>query len=270
MGELLKSCICTQKQLESPIFQSWCEKIHERKNHMHRKIWEWCFVSQALYERGMLCADRKGLGFAVGREPLVALFAGFGCKLTATDQDEQSAQKKDANWLASGEYAVNTEVLNEREICDPEVFKNNVSFRPVDMNAIPAELRGFDFCWSSCAFEHLGSIELGKQFIYNMLHCLKPGGIAVHTTEYNVTSNTATMDYAPSVFFRRADFEEMAGQLQSMGCSLDIDFTLGNDPADVFVDTLPYQHDPHLKFFFNGYVSTSIGLIIQKGGETPK
>ncbi|CUH95084.1 hypothetical protein P22_1153 [Propionispora sp. 2/2-37] len=267
MEDLLTSCICTQRQLESPIFQSWCEKIHERKNHMHRKIWEWCFIAQALYERDMLSANRKGLGFAVGREPLVALFASFGCKLTATDQDEQSAQKKDANWIASGEHAANVEVLNERGICDPAVFADNVIFQSVDMNAIPPELRDFDFCWSSCAFEHLGSIQLGKQFIYNMLHCLKPGGIAVHTTEYNVTSNTTTMDYSSSVFFRRSDFEEMAKQLQSMGCIIDIDFTLGNAPADLFVDSPPYRHDPHLKFFFNGYVSTSIGLIIQKGGD---
>ncbi|WP_243638646.1 class I SAM-dependent methyltransferase [Lucifera butyrica] len=231
---------------------------------MHRKIWEWCFICQALYERGMLENGRKGLGFAVGREPLAALFASLGCTVVATDLDLESAQKPGANWVATGEHAAGMEALNELGLCDEESFRRNVSFRAVNMNCIPGDLEGFDFCWSSCAFEHLGSIENGKQFIYNMVKCLKPGGFAVHTTEYNVSSNEATMDYLPSVLFRKCDFEEMTENLRRRGCSIDIDFTLGDGEADRFVDSPPYKHNPHLKFLFNGYVSTSMSLIIQK------
>lgn len=266
METLLKSCVCTQQQLESPEFRFWFERIRQPDfNLLHRKIWDWGYISQALYERDMLSVGRKGLGFAVGREPLAALFASFGCTVLATDLDEESAKNPNANWADTGQHAANIDVLNEGGICDEAVFKQNASFRVVDMNFIPEDLRGFDFCWSSCAFEHLGSIEQGKQFIYNMLACLKPGGIAVHTTEYNVFSNTATFDLGPVVLFRRCDFEEMAEELKSRGCSIELDFTLGDGEADHFIDVPPYKHNPHIKLQIGEHVSTSIGLIIQKG-----
>ena len=52
---------------------------------LHRKIWEFCFIAQALDERGMLARGRRGLGFAVGTEPLPAMFASRGCAIVATD-----------------------------------------------------------------------------------------------------------------------------------------------------------------------------------------
>jgi len=30
---------------------------------------------------------------------------------------------------------------------------------------LPADLTGFDFCWSICALEHLGTIAQGLDFI---------------------------------------------------------------------------------------------------------
>lgn len=267
MEGLLKSCICNQQQLESPAFQLWSTRMREEKICLlHRKNWEWCFIAQALFERDMLKPGRRGIGFAVGREPLPALFASLGCTILATDLDEERAGNPAANWVDTGQHAANVEVLNERGICDPVLFKQNVSFRVVDMNEMPEELRGFDFCWSSCAFEHLGSLDQGKQFIYNMLSCLNPGGVAVHTTEYNVTSNENTIDYAPVTLFRRCDIEEMVRELRNRGCSLEVDFTLGEGWADLLVDHPPYKENPHLKLLFGPYVITSISLIIQKGG----
>ena len=34
---------------------------------LHRKMWEWLFIAQALAERDMLRPGRVGLGFGVGR-----------------------------------------------------------------------------------------------------------------------------------------------------------------------------------------------------------
>ena len=42
-------------------------------------------IAQALYERGKLKPGSRGLGFAVGKEPLSDLFASFGCDVVATD-----------------------------------------------------------------------------------------------------------------------------------------------------------------------------------------
>jgi hypothetical protein len=94
-------------------------------------------------------------------------------------------------------------VLNDRGICDAALFSKLVDFRNVDMNNMPSDLVGYDFCWSSCAFEHLGSIELGMQFVEISLKCLKPGGLAVHTMEYNGQSNRNTLSEGGAVIFRK-------------------------------------------------------------------
>ena len=43
------------------------------------------------------------------------------------------------------------------------------------MNELPGDLAGFDFTWSSSAFEHLGSLEAGARFVERQMHCLRPG-----------------------------------------------------------------------------------------------
>jgi SAM-dependent methyltransferase len=235
------------------------------RHKLHRKLWEWCFIAQALSERDMLRPGRRGLGFAVGAEPLVSLFAAHGCQVVATDLDRERACQ--IGWAATGQHVAQLDELNSRGICPAEEFKRNVSFRVVDMNTIPADLRNFDFVWSSCSFEHLGTIELGIRFLENMARCLRPNGVAVHTTEFNVRSNDATVEEGGFVIFRRRDTEEMARRLRAQGFSIDLDFTLGDGEADHFIDRPPYIQKPHLKLELLGYVSTSIGLIFEHTGR---
>ena len=82
------------------------------------------------------------------------------------------------------------------------------------MRQLPPDLDGFNFTWSACAFEHLGSIKLGQEFIQNQMHCLRPGGVAVHTTEYNVLSNADTISEGETVLFRRRDVERIVKHLK--------------------------------------------------------
>jgi hypothetical protein len=262
MKQQLKSNMCHQAQMESPEFMRWVPPI-AGEFRLHRKLWEFCYISQALHERGMLCPGRTGLGFGVGMEPLAELFASHGCRIVATDQDEEEAKR--TGWADAGQHASRLEQLNERYICPPEQFRRLVSFRTVDMRAIPDDLRGFDFTWSSCCFEHLGSIENGFQFILDQMACLKPGGIAVHTTELNVSSNKETLDHDPFlVLFRRRDFEHLGRRLRWRGHSIELDFTPGNLVADNYVDNPPFRQDLHLRLNWDKYVTTSFGLIIRK------
>ena len=63
----LKSCLCTQAQLESGPFRAWVRRMGLTFKH-HRKLWEFAFIAEALEQHGMLTPGRRGLGFAVGRE----------------------------------------------------------------------------------------------------------------------------------------------------------------------------------------------------------
>jgi hypothetical protein len=258
----LQSCLCTQAQLESEVFQRWALRLGEG-GWLHRKIWEWCYIAEALNERGMLQPERRGLGFAVGQEPLPSLLASVGCDIVATDLDSRRAAA--AGWVKTNQHAGGLEVLNARGLCPPDTFRQRVSFEHVDMNRIPEHLRHFDFVWSSCSLEHLGSLALGEQFIYNSLACLRPGGVAIHTTEYNVTSNTHTPDYRSTVLFRRCDLERIAARATECGHRVaPLDLRAGEMPMDHFVDVPPYRHDPHLKVQLREHVCTSVGLIIEK------
>lgn len=258
----LKSSSCNQKLLETDRFQAWVKQMKGRKFWMHRKLWEWAFIAQALHERGFLAPGKRGLGFAVGQEPLPALFASFGCDILATDLATEEADRK--SWVKTNQHAAELKDLNKAKICPENLFVKNVSFRFIDMNHINEDLRDFDFLWSSCSMEHLGTLEHGEQFVYNAMDCLRPGGLAVHTTEINISSNQETIEEGPVVIYRQKDFEKIANTLRSQRHKIELDFSFGNDSLDLHVDTPPYKQDVHLRLEIGGYVCTSYGLIIKK------
>ncbi len=206
---------------------------------MHRKIWEWCFITQALYERNLLRPGISGLGFAIGTEPLASLFCSLGASICATDIFTDIAKKQ--GWVDTNQHASGIQSLNSRKLCSDELFNQNCTFRHVDMNDIPSDMQDFDFIWSSCALEHLGSLKHGEEFIYNAMKCLKPGGFAIHTTEYNFSSNSSTISSGDTVLYRRQDIEKIIQHIREQGHYIDIDFTAGYLPSDAFID-LPYKH----------------------------
>lgn len=253
---MLTSCLVTQAQLESEEFQRWARALG-RPPGLNRKTWEFCFIAQALAERGMLAPGRRGLGFAVGREPLVALFARHGASLVATDVDEARAAA--AGFVESGEHA--------RDLADlpvPDELRHLVQFRTVDMNAVPDDLVGFDFVWSACAFEHLGTLERGLAFVERMVDCLKPGGVAVHTTELNVSHADETLERGTTVLFRERDMHELKRRLAARGCRVTLDFARGTGDADLSIIRPPYPESPHLKLLFDRFVTTSFALVVER------
>ena len=235
--------------------------MHERPMHMHRKVWEYCYIAQALDERGMLAPQRRGLGFAVGQEPLPALFASLGCDIVATDLTTEEAQK--GSWVETAQHANSLEDLNRRGICDTELFSKRVAFRYLDMRSLPNDLGTYDFVWSSCSLEHLGSLGQGEQFIYGSLKYLKPGGVSIHTTEFNLQSNLFTIVKGPTVISRKRDLRRIAASLRRQGYRIDLDFVEGDLPCDRVVEEPPYQHKVHLKLRLENYVVTSFGLIVE-------
>ncbi len=134
------------------------------------------------------------------------------------------------------------------------------------MNALPADLRDFDFTWSSCAFEHLGTLGAGADFVVAQMDCLKPGGVAVHTTEFLVSSDEDTVEAGGTVFYRRRDVEDLVARLRRLGHDIDVDFTEGTTPDDLHVDVPPYS-DVHLRTELSGYVTTSLALVVTKGAR---
>lgn len=252
---------CTRSQMAEPTYAYWCEQIHEVPR-VHRKQWEFCYIAQVLATAGKLAPGQRGLGFGVGEEPLASLFAARGAHVVATDLAPEAAEG--TGWIETSQHARGKAGLNMRGICPPALFERLVEFRVADMNAVPDDWGQFDFIWSACAFEHLGSIENGGAFLRNTARLLAPGGIGVHTTELNCFSDDATLDHDSTVLFRRRDFERFGAELADLGCETVFNFDLGDLPDDHHVDVAPYADEPHLKLELGGWVTTSFGIAFTR------
>jgi len=261
---VFRSTLCRAQHFRMPLYIYWCDAFKETPR-FHRKQWECVFICQTLFERGCLIPGKRAIGFGVGREPLPSLFASRGVMVVASDLDIENAQR--LGWVETTQHCTDKADLNQLGLCNPDDFNRLVTFRNIDMNEIPVDIGSFDFCWSSCALEHLGSIRHGLDFVRNSARLLNPGGIAVHTTEFNLSSNTRTIDNNEGfVIFRRQDIELLASELRAENFFVEeIDYCQGSDPLEQYVDLPPYRQDVHLRLQLAGeFTSTSIGLIIRK------
>ncbi len=266
----LQSKACQQNDIESDWFFYWCQEMKTPVVY-HRKLWEFCYILQALYEYDLLTPGRKGLGFGCGEEPLPSILAAYDIEITATDLDPTASAAQ--GWIETKQNMSSVEKILHPELCTKELFTKNVSLKYVDMNAIPAYLEGkYDFCWSACALEHLGSIKNGLLFIENSLKTLVPGGISIQTTEFNYLEEQETIDNYGTVLFRKKDFEGIAKKLTAAGHQVaPLDFNIGSRVLDRFIDLPPYNskvhefaQEAHLRLLIDGFASTSFGMIIRK------
>ena len=259
-----RSQMCTAAQFEEPDYARWLTRIN-RPMHRHRKQWEHIFICRTFEVMNAFRLHGRALGFGCGLEPIPAAIAAHDMFVTASDLP--IGDERAENWRHSAQLLVSLDDLRDPGICPNDLFNQRVELQPIDMTAIPDERRDYDLCWSSCSLEHLGSIDAGLTFIERSLDTLKPGGVAVHTTELNLTSDTGTIDSGGTVLFRRRDIEGLARRLRGLGHYVaPITFDMGDQPEDRHIDTPPYAADSHLKLALDRYVSTSFGLVIHKAG----
>ena len=257
------SQLCTASQFDEPDYAAWCATIAEAPRP-HRKQWEFCWILAALRAADAIRPGARALGFGVGTEPIPAMLASHGVEVVATDAPPEIVAEQ--GWGSTHQHSEDLTRLHRSELLEEAEFRQRVTFRPVDMNAIPGDLRGFDACWSSCCFEHLGGIAPGLDFVENSLETLRPGGVAVHTTEFNLGSNAHTLETPGLSYFRRRDIEGLLERLAARGHAVwPLNLHPGDSPLDAYIDTPPYAL-PHMKIEALGQISTSIGIVVQRAG----
>lgn len=233
---------------------------------VHRKTWEHvavCKVFTDHLESNLVGFD--AIGFGCGNEPVAKyLYKEFGCdddRVVATDAPPDRSIRE--HWSDTGQHLSG--------IIPGPPSPTGLSYRECDMRAIsPWFLTGdYDLTWSCGSFEHIGGIAAGLDFFLNQMKCLRPGGIAAHVTEFNVTSNSGTLESPDLCVFRKRDFEYLAKRLAEQGDRLfPLDFEGGDEEADLYVDRQPYGREGvpgHLVLELGGYTFTSFILIAQRG-----
>ena len=277
----LGSRTCRQADIEHDWLRHWCGRLGIWPAY-HRKVWEACFIAQAAWEAGALAPGRRALGFAVGREALPSLFAAAGMEVVATDLPAGDARARE--WVRTGQHAGGEEAarraLFRPGLLGAEEFERRVRFRPADMRRIPPDLLrgGFDLVWSSCAVEHLGSLGRGADFVLEAMRCLRPGGVAVHTTEFNTDAAGGTLRFGSTVLYQRRHLDALSRRLAEAGHRmLPLDDAAGGGPLDAFVDLPPFEEGepgawqpPHLRLSIRGYPVTSAGIVVRAGPSSSR
>jgi SAM-dependent methyltransferase len=187
------------------------------------------------------------------------VLAGLDVNVTATDQ-----ASPDAGWVTSGQYAGQKTKLYYPQYCTPQQFDTYVRYAHADMRHPPCDehLAQFDFVWSLNSLDHLGSIEAANRFIFDSLKCLKPGGRAVHTTEFSVFPESPVRE-GGTIFYARECWTELLEALTAANYTVTMDWDLGSNPLDYWVDVPPYSMQ-HMKLHFEGRVCTSVLLVVDK------
>lgn len=269
----LTSQAASAAQCDDPKYLEWFRLLtgvtesETGQNAYNRKTWEWAYIAEAVTQAGLMKPGRAALGFGVGTEPLPALFASRGLDVMATDQGAGTGDR----WASTGELMTGLSGLSRSHLIAEEELASHVEVRNVDMNNVPADLGTFDVIWSSCVIEHLGSPERGLEFVLESCRLLAPGGIAVHTTELELTRRDNTADYGNCAIYRLQDLRDFAKRLSEVSCTSSFNFTVPMDTREdrwislIAVEGASAPPDiAHLKLAIAESVSTSFGLLIRR------
>lgn len=266
----LVSQAASAAQCADPAYLAWVNAMtgeHHTEPLPNRKLWEWAYIAEAAAQAGVLEPGNRALGFGVGNEPLPALFASRGLDVVATDQGAEGTDE----WGASGQLMTGLGGLARPHLLDAATLAERVTVRNVNMNAVPDDLGTFDLVWSSCSIEHLGSPERGLDFVLETCRMLNPGGVAVHTTELELTRRETTADYGNCAVYRIPDLEAFGDRVRAEGFEITLSFTVPMDtPEDRWISLVGVEGDAaphdvaHLRLALHDSVTTSFGLLVRR------
>lgn len=263
------------KDYTSTWYRKWMLRLGANPNVRHAKFWEQAMIYGALKQNGMLKPGKKGLGFGVGVEHLVSVFANEGVDITATDQAPENAQEWDNGQLSHGKKS-----LYYKSIIDKKDFEKRVDFRYHDMNVLEKSFVGkYDFVWSNCVIGHLGSMKLSEKHLKRHAKYIKDGGISVLTTELvvsslteTVTANSGTIVWRLSdllrVFNEMLDNDMVANRMRLRFATSPQDYNIyytdgGLNIKDV-IDGTATLDEPMEKIGFSNWAITQLQIIFKK------
>ena len=250
--------------------------INELKEQprLHRKQWEFAMIFLALRKLGFLEADKTGLSMGGGTERVLYSIAKHVKKLFVTDLYDENTSWDCARTLNPDDLIKNN--------MPSEITTNNITALKMDMRSLDFEDNTFDFCYSSCAFEHIGSFDDFGQHLDEVYRCLKPEGVYVFTTELQL-GNTTIQDknnyiFSPGILQIIIENAKLSPEINPDVSLTDIvsNYSLPSNISRLCSDdessiTAKIMNDyPHTILLRGQYPFTSIQIILRKKKDTSK
>ncbi|MEK9137008.1 MAG: class I SAM-dependent methyltransferase, partial [Bacteroidota bacterium] len=148
----------------------------------HRKQWEFAMIFFALRSLGLVQPDKTGLSLGGGTERLLYALANRIKHLTVTDLYDS-----DTSWDCARTDDPDEFVKRQKPF---EVDDAKYKALRMDMRSLDLSDRSFDFCYSSCAIEHIGNDTDFLQHFNEVARVLRDGGVYVFTTEVSYLDQT--------------------------------------------------------------------------------
>ena len=171
--------ICVAEDWHHPDFEFVLNNIFKRIPSYHRKQWEFIVIFLNLMKQNKLHDQSVGASFGAGREPLIFNVLPYVKHFTATD-----LYSLNTGWLT----AKLDDQQNPKEFvvgaCPEGMDHSHLDVMEMDMRTIGFDDNSLDFCYSSCAFEHIGHDKDFIQHLKEVKRVLKDDGVYVMTTEH--------------------------------------------------------------------------------------
>jgi len=268
------SKLCDATDWFDPDFERIVRTELEEEPRFHRKQWEFVQIFRTLEALGYLNPRSRGLSMGGGEERLLYAVARRAGHLTVTDLYESGSlwdgartDTPDRSLKAAAPFAI-----------DP----SRLTARRMDMRALEFDDASFDFCYSSCAIEHIGTDDDFLEHLREVRRVLKDDGVYVLTTEFHYGADVIPVPrnyYFSSEFLhelvRTASFATLGvdGAVSPHAFNRPLPESLSDlcaDPADGITGRL-LKSVPHVQLLIGGLPFSSLSLALAKpapGGST--
>lgn len=273
------SKLCDASDWSDPEFDRIVRTELAEEPRFHRKQWEFAQIFRALQALGCLTAASRGLSMGGGDERLLYAVARRAGHLTVTDLYESGSAWMSAR-MDDPERAI-------KAAAPFPIEPHRLTARRMDMRALEFDDASFDFCYSSCAIEHIGHYDDFVKHLREVRRVLRDDGVYALTTEFHYgeqvvpaphnyyfsegfldelvkAASFVTIDGADGTLSRHALNHPMPAYLTDL-CA---------DPSDAVTSRL-LEAAPHLQLLRGCLPFTSMSLVLRKspphlsGGVAP-